>query len=409
MPDERRRHHPLVVECTVFLAFGAPIGMLGAGWPEARHLFHSSTGSLGLVAGAYGLGRLVTATSALPILRRWHVREATAVLATVLALSGVAVALTRSFAVLVAVFAVIGLVSGCLDALGNRYQTVVRNVGSAGLMFGAFGVGATLGPILVAIAGWTPAFLASAGVAAVAALLAVPRAVRWPAAIDEAEPPHGDHSRIQVPRWVVALSLSLFGIYCGMEVTTGNWGASYLEGHRGVSGSAAAWSMSGFWAGMTLGRLGLGLVTGPGRPFSARQVLVGSGVLATVVYVGIPLAPVPVAIGLISVAGLALAAMFPTLMSTTADRVGVGAAGRVMGWQLLSANVMELGLSAVVGIWVSLTGPGAPAIALAVMSIIGLPLLVKSASLHAADGTVSIDLGGAGAADARPSAEPRSA
>lgn len=393
------------MECLVFLSFGAPIGMLGAGWPEARHLFGRSPSSLGIVAAGYGLGRLVTATSALPILRRWHIRGATAALAACLGATGLVVALNRSFAVLVVAFTVIGLVSGCLDALGNRFQTVVRNVGSAGLMFGSFGVGATLGPMLVATAGWTVAFAVAAGASLTAAVLALPTTVRWPAELDQAEPPHGDHARIQVPGWVVALSLSLFGIYCGMEVTTGNWGASYLEGHRGVGGSASALAMSGFWAGMTLGRLGLGLISGPGRRLDARQVLVASGVLATVVYVAIPFAPVPVAIGLITVAGFSLAAMFPTLMSTTADRVGVAATGRVMGWQLLSANVVELGLSAVVGIAVARTGPGAPAVALAVMSVIGLPLLVKSTSLHAADGASAAQRSDAGAGVALPIVE----
>lgn len=375
------------MECLIFLSFGAPIGMLGAGWPDARHLFGQSSGALGWAAGAYGIGRLLTATSALPILRRWHIRHANGVLGAALAASGVVVALTRSFPVLVAAFLAIGLASGCLDALGNRFQTVVRSVGSAGLMFGSFGVGATLGPVLVAVAGWTPAYLVAASVAAIAAASASRRTVSWPEALQTAEPPHGDHSRLQVPRWVVLLSLSLFAIYCGIEVTTGNWGATYLEGHRGVSESTAAWAMSGFWAGMTFGRLGLGLVSGPGRPLSPRRVLVLSGVLATAVYVAIPLVPVPVAIGLFGVAGISLAAMFPTLISTTADRVGVAATGRVMGWSLLSANLFELVLSALVGIAVNRAGTGASAVILATLSVVGLPLLVKSTSLHAGDAT----------------------
>lgn len=387
MTRPARIHDPLVVECLIFLSFGAPIAMLGAGWPDARHLFGQSDGALGVAAAAYGIGRLLTATSALPILRRWAIRPANGVLGASLALACGIVAVTRSFPVLVAAFLAIGLVSGCLDALGNRFQTVVRSVGSAGLMFGSFGVGATLGPVLVAVAGWTPAFFVSAAVAALAAASASRRSVVWPTALQSAEPPHGDHSRIQVPRWIVALSLSLFAIYCGIEVTTGNWGATYLEGHRGVSGATAAWAMSGFWAGMTLGRLGLGLVSGPGRPLTAARTLACSGFLATAVYLAIPFAPVPVAIGLFGVAGISLAAMFPTLISTTADRVGVGATGRVMGWQLLSANLFELVLSAVVGVAVNRAGTGAAAVILAGLSVIGLPLLLKSTSLHAATST----------------------
>jgi fucose permease len=380
------RRDPLLVECLLFLSFGAPIGMLGAGWPEGRELFGQSSGALGIAAAGYGMGRLVTATSALPILRRWHIRRASAAFAVALAAAAVAVAVTRSFPVLVVAFTCIGLASGCLDALGNRFQTVVRSVGSAGLMFGSFGIGATLGPVLIAAAGWTPAFLVSSVVAVVAALSAGRRSVVWPAALQEAEPPHGDHSRVHVPAWVVALSLSLFGLYCGVEVTTGNWGATYLEGHRGVSEAGSAWAMSGFWAGLTLGRLGLGLVSGPDRPLTPRQVLIASGALATVVYVAIPFAPVPLAIALLAVAGVSLAAMFPTLMSTTADRVGVAATGRVMGWQLLSANVVELGLSAAVGVAVNQAGTGVAAAILAVLSVVSLPLLVLSTRLHEAEG-----------------------
>lgn len=376
-----------MVECLIFLSFGAPIAMLGAGWPEARHLFGQSSGALGIAAGGYGIGRLLTATSALPILRRWHIRRANGVLGAALAAACAVVAVTRSFPVLVVAFTCIGLASGCLDALGNRFQTVVRSVGSAGLMFGSFGIGATLGPVLVAAAGWTPAFATSAAVAALAAGAAARRRVRWPEALQTAEPPHGDHSRIEVPRWVVALSLSLFAIYCGLEVTTANWGATYLEGHHDVPEATAAWAMSGFWAGMTLGRLGLGLVSGPDRPLTASRTLALSGILATVVYLAIPIAPVPVAIALFAVAGISLAAMFPTLISTTADRVGVGATGRVMGWQLLSANVFELVLSAVVGIAVNQAGTGVAAVILAALSIVGLPLLLASTRLHAADAT----------------------
>lgn len=375
------------MECLIFLSFGAPIAMLGAGWPEARHLFGQSSGALGIAAGGYGLGRLLTATSALPILRRWHIRRANGAFGAALATACALVAITRSFPVLVLAFTAIGLASGCLDAVGNRFQTVVRSVGSAGLMFGSFGVGATLGPVVVAALGWTPAFLIAAVVAAGAAASAARRTVHWPDAMQAVEPPHGDHSRIEVPRWIVALSLSLFAIYCGLEVTTANWGATYLEGHHDVPEATAAWAMSGFWAGMTLGRLGLGLVSGPGRPLTAARTLAGSGILATLVYVSIPFAPVPVAIGLFGVAGVSLAAMFPTLISTTADRVGVGATGRVMGWQLLSANVFELVLSAIVGVTVNRAGPGSAAVVLAVLSVVGLPLLLKSTSLHAADAT----------------------
>jgi hypothetical protein len=71
----------------------------------------------------------------------------------------------------------------------------------------------------------------------------------------------------------------------------------------------------------------------------------------------------------------------------------VAATGRVMGWQLLSANVAELGLSAVVGIAVDRVGTGAAATVLAVLGVLGLPLLVASTGLHAADGADGAGVG----------------
>src|SRR5690606_39009121 len=123
-----------------------PVAMLGAGWPEARQLVDRPSGALGLVAAVYGLGRLATSATAQVILRRWTIRRASTCLALVLAAACLVVGLGRSYPLLVASFAVVGVVSGALDSLGARYQTVVQRVRDAGLMFGSYGVGATIGP-----------------------------------------------------------------------------------------------------------------------------------------------------------------------------------------------------------------------------------------------------------------------
>jgi len=378
------RRSSLLVQCVTYLAFSAPIGMLGAGWPQAREIFDASSGSLGVVAGGYGMGRLVTAPLALPILRRWHIRTASTVLGTALSAACVAVALTRSFPMLVAAMTAVGLLTGCLDSMGNRYQSVVRNVGSAGLMFGAYGVGSTLGPAIVATTSWTVGYLAAAALAASAALLASSRAVDWPAALRTAEPPRGDHGKVRVPLRSVVLSLSVFAIYPGIEVLTASWAASYLEGDRGISATVAAWAMSGFWAGITLGRLTLGQVARRGWTIQPARVLTMAGLGVAAVYLAIPVVPAPAAVGLLSLAGVSLAGIFPTLMSTTADRVGVAAAGRMTGWQLLTANVAATSLSIAVGIGVDRTGDAVPALAMAALAVVGLPLLLTSVRVHAA-------------------------
>lgn len=382
MTRPARRHSSLVVQCATYLAFGMPIGMLGAGWPEARGLFDASTSSLGIVGAAYGIGRLSTSPFALPILRRWSMRRASVTFGAGLAASCVVVGVTRSFAVLVVAMAVLGALTGCLDSLGHRYQSVVRSVASAGLMFGAYGVGSTLGPAIVALSSWTVGYLVSAALVAFGAVLALSSQVRWPAELRQPEPPHQPGGAVHVPRSVLALSLSLFAIYCGIEVVTANWAASYLEAGRGVSGTTAAWAMSGFWAGMTLGRLSMGRLAAGGSGLSPARITIGSGTGLLVVFAAVPIVPPMVAVVLFSLAGLALAGIFPTLQSTTADRVGVAAAGRVAGWQLLTANVSATAFSAAVGVAVSRAGAGVPGTVLVAMAVVGLPLLIRSTKVH---------------------------
>lgn len=373
-----------MVQCLVYVAFAAPVGMMGAGWPEARHLYGRSSGSLGILATGYGLGRLVTSPTALAILRRAHIRHATSVLTLALAGACTAVAITRSFPILVAAITVIGLLSGCIDSLGNRYQSVVRHVGSAGLMFGAYGVGATVGPAIVAQTSWSVGFAAAAALLVVTAGLALRPGVSWPDAFDEAPLPRAAARQAGVPLGALLLTLAVFALYCGFEVVTANWASSYLEEGRGVRTQWAAWATSGFWGGMTLGRLVLGRIR-----LAPSRLLLGAAVVVLALVLAIPVLPGAAAAAAFAVVGLALAPMFPTLMSTTADRVGVVAAGPVTGWQLLAANVAGTGLSALVGVLVDASGPEALAWVLVVIAAVGLPVLARALHLHAGSTTAA--------------------
>lgn len=373
------RTSPLVVQCVVFAVFAAPIGMLGAAWPEGRLRVDRPAEALGLVVTGYGLGRLSTSASAITILRRVAIGPATAVVCVALAAAQVVIATTGGYAVLVGAATAVGLASGVLDSLGNRYQTAVRDVRQAGLVTGAYGVGATGFPALVAVTSWSTGFLVGAGAAVVAAALALSPTVTWPAAIGEHR---GEHraptapSRAPLPLGPAAWSLAAFALFCTLEIVTGNWAATYLEDGRGASGRAAALTVSAFWGGITVGRLVLGRIrVGP------RRLLAAAGTAAAVLIVALPLLPRPVALAAYPLVGLLLAPLFPTLMATTADRVGAGPAGRLGGYQLLAMNVGGTGLSALVGVVVGVWDAEAVGWTAFALAIVGLPILLRTTRL----------------------------
>ena len=381
-----RRTSALLAECAAYAAFGMPIAVLGAGWPDARSRFDRPSSALGVLAMAYGLGRLATSPTGQALLRRWRIGVATSGLLVALALVQLVVALTGSFPVLVVAVVAVGLLSGSLDSLGNRYQTVVRRVRHAGLMFGAYGIGATVGPALVALTSWRVAYLVAAAVSVAAAAVAASPAVAWPVGI---ETPADAPERVRradragqppVPFGPLVISLLCFALYCALEVATGAWTSSYFEEHRGASTRWAGLAVSGFWAGVTLSRLAMARITAPPH----RILAVGAPAVA-VAYLAVPFLPTPLAMGAIVLAGAALAVMLPTLVVTTTERVGAAATGRVTGYQLLAANLGGTGFSAGIGVVVARTNDGAPIWVLIAVAVVALPLLLRSLTLHPPD------------------------
>ncbi len=375
------------MECATYAAFGVPIAMLGAGWPGARQMFDRPSSALGLLAMTYGLGRLATAASGQLLLHRWRIGGCNRTALAILATAEVAVALTTSFPLLLGAFTIVGLCSGSLDSLGNRYQTEVRLVRNAGLMFGAYGIGATVGPALVALTTWTTAYLAAAGVSAGAAILAGSNIVAWPAGLTSLDRTGTDtHTDVSAtarakPRPLalapLLATLLCFALYCALEVSTGGWTASYFQEYRGASAQWAGLAVSGFWAGITLSRLLMGRL----RMAPHRILMVGAAAVV-VAYVSVPFLPTSLAIAAVLVGGAALSVMLPTLIVTTTERVGTAATGRVTGYQLLAANVGATGITAGIGVIVARTNDGAPIWVLIGLAVVALPLLLRTLHLH---------------------------
>ncbi|MEX0768809.1 MAG: MFS transporter [Microthrixaceae bacterium] len=370
---------PLVVECMIYLAIAAPLGIYGAAWPVSQQQFDRDSGSLGLLVLAYGLGRLSTSATALPLLRRVNMRVANTGLCVLFVVADLVAAFGRNFFGLVACFAMIGLLTGSLDSLGARFQSLIRNVGSSGLMFGCYGLGAALGPAVSGLFSWTTGFVVAAGLALIAAILASNHRVDWPHGLLETRE-NAPGLVAKVPLWPLAISLVTVSLVCALEATTATWAATYLEDGRGAKALLSSLAVSGLWLGITLGRLLLGRV-----PWPSQKILVISGFSAAITVGLIPILPVNLACGAFVFLGVAIAGLFPTLVSTTATRVGTDAAGRVSGWQLLAANLAATSLAALLGLLVVISGAQIIIYVMISIALCSLVALVFCARIHVAE------------------------
>jgi fucose permease len=265
-----RLRAPVVLAYTAFVFIGVSAGTTGVlllaqmtdyGVDRATIGITFFTGSAGFVLASLSNGWLI---------HRLGVRLSLTVGGGAYVLAGLCLAARPPFAVFVAVQLVTGYGAGALESVLNTYLAALPNATTLlNRLHAFFGVGALIGPAfaawMVGFAPWTVVILvlAVAGIPLVAGfLLAYPRAV--PAQPGAQSVDHGTDAGDtpdSVRHLVAALrdpgvlcGAVMLLVYVGTELGVGNWGFSYLVQARGLSGTLAGYSISGFWLGLTVGR-----------------------------------------------------------------------------------------------------------------------------------------------------------
>jgi fucose permease len=241
-----------------------------------------------------------------------------------------------------------GWAAGAIDTGLNIYVAATRTVRIMNWMHGMFGVGATLGPLImttiVAVGlSWRLGYVVAGVVHLILGLLFITvlssmnfrgMAPRPAAGVDEAARPETPLQTLRLP--IVLLGVLSFLLYTGVESTTGQWSFTLFTESRSVSTSLAGFMTSAFWAMLTLGRFVFGAaVDRIGINRLLRGSMIGA-ILAALLF----LVPIP-AVGFAAVAlmGLSLSAIFPTLTSDTPNRVGLSHATNAIGLQTGAASI----------------------------------------------------------------------
>ena len=352
-----------------FLSFAAPIAMLGVIWPDVRERFDQSLGALGVAALVYGLGRAPMALSGPTLVRWFGMGRAFVVVLSVLALAVMSMALATTWPMFLISLACVGLASGPIDSLGAGFITAIRDVGSSGLVHGAYGVGATLGPlIVVAVSSWRLALGISGAIVIAAALVALRSQQDWPDIV-----PHVRKTGSRLPFAPAALSLGAFGAFVGMEVTTGQWAFTQLTEGRHAGDALAAVAVALFWGGLAIGRLVL--IRPSVREMADRVGLSRLALVSLCCVASLAFVPPGLAVVGLAFAGLTLAPIVPTLFASTVTRVGADDAQRLAVLQLLATNIGGIGLPFLTGQLVDAMEPSVIIIVIVAAAAIGALLL----------------------------------
>ncbi len=146
---------------------------------------------------------------------------------------------------------------------------------------------------------------------------------------------------------IVFLSLTIFLLYTGVESATGQWTFSLFTESRSVSTYMAGFMTSLFWAMLTIGRIMFGAAADRiGITRLLRWSMIGTVISAALFVARNPV----VGFAAVSLMGLSLSAIFPTLTSITTSRVGRQHAANAIGIQTGAASVGFVILPSLVGV-----------------------------------------------------------
>ena len=356
-----------------FVLLGTPVAAMGVAWPSAADDLGRTLADLGFVTFVYGAGYTVSTLASGELTRRFSTGPllVSASLAAAASLAVFASSSTWSL-FLVAGF-MLGLAGGLLDAGVNAYVAVHRGARSMGIIHTGFGVGSTLGPLLVTFliaVGWS--WRSAFGALAVAELVLAGAFVATVSAIEANEREGGRRPSLGNNSLVLGLSLAVFFLYAGVAASTGAWAYSLLTEGRGISTGVAGVAVGAYWGGVTAGRVSLGVF---GNRIEPNRVLTMSaiGTVASLVLLWIAPTPWFGILGLVA-SGLSHGFVFPLEVLLTPHRFGAAFTPWAVGYEIAAANVGVAVLSGTIGLLVGEWG-----ISVVAPALLGLALLLWAA------------------------------
>jgi len=303
-----------------FILIGANDGAVGVLLPSMRVTYGIDNATLSVLFLTGTAGYLTAALNSGLLVEKLGNRLFL-LLGTALVLLGFGVISTRPLFVLVVLALVpVGFGGAILDAGLNSYIAgLPRNTTLLNYLHAFYGAGALLGPLVAStfIAlhwQWNTVYFVWIGIASILLIgISFIFKDRSPAPQKKIAKAEGIVLFMTLRLRAVWIGALFLLVYVGTETSLGSWSYSFLTEERHGAALLSGWTISGYWLGLTLGRLLLGKVaTRIGNKRLIQGCLVGVAAGLLLVWL-IPLQAVS-AFGLF-LTGFSLGPIFPTTIA----------------------------------------------------------------------------------------------
>ncbi|NIK66711.1 MFS transporter [Paenibacillus sp. BK720] len=343
----------LIIIYLAFISLGLPDSLLGTAWPVMRPELNAPLGAAGVLYMTIAAGTIVSSLASGTILTRFGTGRVTLVSCIMTAGALLGYATSPSLVWLLVCAIPLGLGAGAVDAGLNNYVAAHYKAHHMSWLHCFWGVGATLGPVIMAQFisnnAWRYGYLTVAAIQCVLVVILFFSLPLWDrvakihsrtssrAVMEEAANERGEEASAGHPLQIrgVKLALVSFMLYCGIEAAVGLWGSSYLVNMKNVSASTAAQWVSLYYAGITAGRFITGFIT---FKVSNRNLIRGGQLIALIgaLLLFLPL-PEGFALAGLIVVGFGLAPIYPCMLHETPVRFGTKQSQSIMGYQMAVA------------------------------------------------------------------------
>ncbi len=344
----------ILVGFLAFVGLGLSAGLLGVAWPFMQQDFNLALDAV----NALLVVQTITYTLASFLIGRIMARFGSGMslvggmLVMMLCLFGISLSSTW---VLVVVFGLVsGFGSGVVDAGLNMYLTAYHSARAMNWLHASFGVGITLGPLIMTYCAlnlkWQMGYAITGGVLIIIlALLIVTRHLWRNEGFQSAEnQPVRRASFSQSLRLpVLWFSMITFLAYVGLEIGIGQWAYTLFTQSRGIAPEDAGPWVSIYWGVFTGGRIFFGFIANRFDSTLLLRWCLLAVVIGAFMFAWNAL-PIIGSLGLI-ITGFAEAPIFPMLMTTTPQRVGVEHAENGVSLQMSFVGVGSAILPGLIG------------------------------------------------------------
>lgn len=332
-----------------FISLGLPDGLLGVAWPSIRADFGLPLDSLGLLLIAATAGYLTSSFTSGQSMARLGVGGLLAASCAATGLGLIGYTLVPQWWMMLLLGVVAGLGAGAIDAGINTYVASNFSEGLMQWLHASFGIGVTLGPVIMTTGlnvfqSWRVGYAVVGGAQLALAACFALTARLW-IRHDNGKPDNGEKRLMDYKTPLGAtlrqsgawLSITLFFIYTGIELSVGHWAYTLLTESRGIAPEVAGLYAGSYWGTFTLGRVVAGLYA---RRVKVNTLLRGSILLALIGALLLWWNPSQT-VSLIGVVltGFAVAPIFPGLVSGTSARVPEKHAANTIGMQISAAGL----------------------------------------------------------------------